>query len=118
MEIEEKLDVVDKRLQKVELCVESNFDGERSVWAAIEKLTKSIDESNKKQSDALRSAVDTSIKDREELHAAVVQQQIDMKIFATAYSTLSGWLKTISVILITSMLGIVVGLLTHTIQIP
>lgn len=124
VELGEKLDGIDKRLQKVELSVQSNLDGERSVWAAIEKLTKSIDESNQRQSEALQKAVtdankaiEESVNDRKELHSAVMQQQADMKIFANAYGSITGWLKSISVILITSMLGIVVGLLTHTIQI-
>lgn len=125
VELGEKLDNIDKRLQKVELSVQSNLDGERSVWAAIEKLTKSIDESNQRQSSALQKAIDDankaieeSVKDRAELHTAVMQQQSDMKVFANAYGSITGWLKSISVILITSMLGIVVGLLTHAIQIP
>ena len=132
VELGVKMDSIDTRMFKVEkdivdikATVSNNLMGEHSVWQAIEKLTKSLDESNIKQSQALdkaiantERAVAESVKDRKELHDLILEQGSNMKLLTSAYQSITGWSKSIIVILVTSVVGILVGLLTHTIKIP
>ena len=132
VELGVKMDSIDTRMFKVEkdivdikATVSNNLMGEHSVWQAIEKLTKSLDESNIKQSQALdkaiantERAVAESVKDRKELHDLILEQDSNMKLLTSAYQSITGWSKSIIVILVTSVVGILVGLLTHTIKIP
>jgi len=132
VELGVKMDSIDTRMFKVEkdivdirATISNNLMGEHSVWQAIEKLTKSLDESNIKQSQALdkaiantERAVAESVSDRKELHDLILEQDSNMKLLASAYQSITGWSKSIIVILVTSVVGILVGLLTHTIKIP
>lgn len=132
VELGVKMDSIDTRMFKVEkdivdirATISNNLMGEHSVWQAIEKLTKSLDESNIKQSQALdkaiantERAVAESVRDRKELHDLILEQDSNMKLLTSAYQSITGWSKSIIVILVTSVVGILVGLLTHTIKIP
>lgn len=132
IELGGKMDSIDTRMLKVEkdivdikAIVNNNLVGERSVWQAIEKLTKALDESNARQTEALNKAVEDtnraieeSIKDRKELRNLVIEQSTNMRLLTSSYSSITSWLKSIVIVIITSTAGILVGILTHTIHIP
>jgi hypothetical protein len=105
-EIVERVEFLEKDMIGVKACVEANLVGERSVWAAIEKLTESI--SGFEQS---------SVTDRKEIREMVHGQALDAAKMATAYAGMAGVLKAVGLSVIASLIGIVVGLLTHTIVI-
>jgi hypothetical protein len=104
--LDERVDVLEKDMVEVKACVDVNLTGERSVWAALEKLTLSIAEFEKQ-----------SENDRKEIRDMVHDQAVDAAKMSTAYAGMAGTFKVLGGALIVAIIGILVGLLTHTIQI-
>ena len=106
IDIADRVDILEKDVVEIKACVDTNLTGERSVWAALEKLTKSISEFEK-----------ASENDRSGIREMVHTQAIESVKMSTAYSGMAGILKGVGVAIIVAVIGILVGLLTHTIQI-
>lgn len=105
-ELGQRVETLEKDVIEIKACVDVNLTGERSVWAALEKLTDSIGEFEK-----------ASEKDRKGIHELVNLQAIEAVKLTTAYSGMASILKALGITIIGAVVGILVGLLTHTIQI-
>lgn len=106
LEIGERVDCLEHDMIEVKACVDTNLTGERSVWAALEKLTLSIGEFQK-HSEA----------DRKEIRDMAHTQALESVKMSTAYAGMAGIIKAVGLTVIAAIVGILVGLLTHTIQI-
>jgi len=106
VELDERVDELERDMIEVKACVDTNLTGERSVWAALEKLTLSIGEFETH-----------SENDRKEIREMVHGQALDAAKMSTAYAGMAGTFKILGASLVVAIIGILVGLLTHTIQI-
>lgn len=105
VEIEERVVILEKDMVAMKTCVDQNLTGERSVWAALEKLTTSINDFEK-----------ASENDRQGIREMVHVQALESVKMSTAYAGMAGILKGVGAAVIVAVLGILVGLLTHTIK--
>ena len=105
-EMEERVGSLEKDMVEVKACVDTNLTGERSVWAALEKLTLSIGEFETH-----------SENDRKEIRDMVHSQAIDAAKMATAYAGMASIFRILGAAVTVAVIGILAGLLTHTIQI-
>ena len=105
-EIDERLGCLEKEMIGVQSNIHSNLTGERSIWNALEKFVVSVDEFRK-----------SSETDRKEIRDMVHLQALESVKMSTAYSGMAGILKAVGVAVIVAVIGILVGLLTHTIQV-
>lgn len=106
VDVEERVGTLEKDMIEVKACVDVNLTGERSVWAALENLTESINEFKKASED-----------DRKQIRGMIYSQSLDSAKMSTAYAGMAGTFKVLGGAVIVAILSILVGLLTHTIQI-
>jgi hypothetical protein len=105
-DINERVDDLEKDVIGIKGDINSNLTGEHSVWSALEKFAKSVDEFRK-----------VSEGDRKEIREMVHTQALESVKMSTAYAGMAGILKAVGTAVIVAILGILVGLFTHTIQI-
>lgn len=105
-DIDERVGCLEKNMIGVQGEINANLTGERSVWAALERFMVSVDEF-RKDSEA----------DRKDIRNMVHLQALESVKMSIAYSGMAGILKAVGISIIGAIIGIVVGLLTHTIQI-
>jgi hypothetical protein len=106
VDIDERVDCLERDMIGVKGAVETNLTGERSVWAALEKLTLSITDFEKASED-----------DRKDIRELVHSQAIEAAKMSTAYAGMASIFRILGATVIAAIVGILVGLLTHTIQI-
>jgi hypothetical protein len=93
-------------LEKEMIIVKNDLTGERSIWATLEGFVLSVDAFRK-----------SSEMDRKEIRELINAQSVESMKMGTAYLGMAGILKALGVAIIAAIIGILVGLLTHTIQI-
>ena len=105
-DIDERVDCLEKNMIGVQGDINANLTGERSVWSALEKFMKSVDEFRK-----------DSETDRKEIRGMIHLQAMESVKMSTAYEGMAAVFKILGGAVAVAVIGLLVGLLTHTIQI-
>jgi hypothetical protein len=106
VDIGERVNLLEKDMCEVKACVDTNLTGERSVWAALEKLTLAVSDFKKE-----------SEEDRKQIRAMIQGQALDATKMSTSYEGMVWVMRAVGISVIVAVIGIMVGLLTHTIAI-
>jgi hypothetical protein len=106
VDINERVGDLERDMVGVKGEIGSNLTGERSVWNALEKFMTSVDEFRK-----------VSEGDRKEIREMVHTQALESAKMSTSYAGMAGVIRAVGLAVIVAVLGILVGLLTHTIHV-
>ena len=104
--IDERVGCLEKDMTVVKAEIDANLTGERSVWNALEKFMASVDE--------FRSVFEA---DRKEIREIVHLQAIESTRMSTAYEGMTVIFRILGGAVTVAVIGILIGLLTHTIHI-